>query len=155
MTLKAYYEDVLGLPPEVTAYVDPILASIIGLGCDAISAWWGMHFDLPGFGLPSRYDGMTFHSFPGGNAGIARYFVKDVVPDGIAGERALGDVLNGAIAFNALDRRDQPVRLRLGCTVIDVRHTGAGAGRVRVTYVHGDRPGPSRRTAWCSPAAGG
>lgn len=139
MTLKAYYEDVLGLPPEVTAYVDPILASIIGLGCDAISAWWGMHFDLPGFGLPSRYDGMTFHSFPGGNAGIARYFVKDVVPDGIAGERTLGDVLNGAIDFGALDRPDQPVRLRLGCTAIDVRHAGTGDGRARVTYVHEDR----------------
>ena len=139
MTLKAYYEDVLGLPPEVTAYVDPILASIIGLGCDAVSAWWGMHFALPGFGLPSRYDGLTFHSFPGGNAGIARHFVKDVVPDGIAGGRELGDVINGAIDFGALDRADRPVRMRLGATVVDVRHTGAGDGRVRVTYLHEDR----------------
>ena len=139
MTLKTYYEDVLGLPPEVTAYVDPILASIIGLGCDAVSAWWGMHFDLPGFGGPSRYDGMTFHSFPGGNAGIARYFVKDVVPDGIAGGRDLGHVINGNIGFGSLDRPDQTVRLRLGATVVDVRHTGTGDGRVLVTYVHGDR----------------
>ena len=139
MTLKAYYEDVLGLPPAVTAYVDPILASIIGLGCDAVSAWWGMHFDLPGFGLPSRYDDLVFHSFPGGNAGIARYFVKDVVPEGIAGARELGDVINGGIDFDALDRAEQPVRLRLGSTVVDVRHAGAGDGRARVTYVHGDR----------------
>ncbi|MCG8470159.1 MAG: NAD(P)/FAD-dependent oxidoreductase [Gemmatimonadetes bacterium] len=141
MTLKAYYEDVLGLPPEVTAYVDPILASIIGLGCDAISAWWGYHFDLPGFGIPSRYDGITFHSFPGGNAEIARYFVKDVIPDAIEGAVELGDVITGRIAFAALDRDDAPVRIRLASTVTDVRHAGAvgETERVRVTYVNEGR----------------
>ncbi len=141
MTLKTYYEQVLGLPPEVTAYVDPILASIIGLGCDAISAWWGSHFALPGFGEPSRYDGMTFHSFPGGNAGIARYFVKDLIPDAIEGRRELGDVINGRIGFSALDRANQTVRMRLASSVIDVRHQGATSGteRVRVTYVREGR----------------
>ncbi|MFV1986862.1 MAG: NAD(P)-binding protein, partial [Gemmatimonadota bacterium] len=141
ITLKAYYEGVLGLPPEVTAYVDPILASIIGLGCDAISAWWGFHFALPGFGLPSRYDDVTFHSFPGGNAGIARYFVKDLVPGGIAGGGDLGDVIGGAIDFSALDRADSVARIRLGATVVDVRHMGSGddGNRVRVTYALGDR----------------
>ncbi len=139
MTLKTYYEQVLGLPPEVTAYVDPILASIIGLGCDAISAWWAMHFALPGFGLPSRYDGLTFHSFPGGNAGIARYFVKNLIPESIAGERELGDVINGGIDDAALDRDGQAVRIRLGATVIDVRHVGVGDERVLVTYVHDEQ----------------
>ncbi len=139
MTLKAYYEDVLGLPSQVTRYVDPILASIIGLGCDAVSAWWGQHFALPGFGGDSRYDGLTFHSFPGGNAGIARYFVKDVIPGGIEGALELGDVINGRVDFGALDRREQPVRMRLSSTVVDVRHEGLSGGAVRVTYVHGGR----------------
>jgi len=141
MTLKSYYEDVLGLPPEVTAYVDPILASIIGLGCDAISAWWGSHFALPGFGEPSRYDDLTLHSFPGGNTGIARYFVKNVIPDAIEGRREFGDVLNGRIGFGALDRDGQTVRIRLASSVIDVRHAGATSGseRVRVTYVREGR----------------
>ncbi len=139
MTLKAYYEDVLGLPPEVTAYTDPILASIIGLGCDSVSAWWGKHFSLPGFGGASRYDGVTLHSFPGGNTGIARYFVKDLVPEGIGGRLDFGDVINAPIDFAKLDREGDPVRLRLGSTVVDVRHAGRGDSTVRVTYLHEGR----------------
>ena len=138
ITLKDYYENLLGLPPEVTAYVDPILASIIGLGCDAVSAWWGYHFGLPGFEVSSRYDDFTFHSFPGGNTGIARYFVKNLVSDAIEGGFELGDVINGQIDFTALDREGEAARLRLGASVIDVRHTGGRDAneRVRVTYVH-------------------
>jgi len=141
VTLEEYYEGTLGLPPEVTAYVDPILASIIGLGCDAVSAWWGYHFALPGFGLPSRYDDVTFHSFPGGNAGIARYFVKNLIPDAIRGEGELGDIIEGAIDFGAIDREGQTVRLRVSSTAIDVRHAGirSEAERVRVTYLHEGR----------------
>ena len=139
ITLKAYYEDVLGLPPQVTAYVDPILASVIGLGCDAVSAWWGYHFALPGFGLPSRYDGVTFHSFPGGNAGIARFFLKDIVPEGIVGSRSLEDVVGGSVRFEALDTQEGAVAVRLGATVVDVRHVGSDSRRVRVTYAVGDR----------------
>ncbi len=137
MTMKEYYEGVLGLPPEVTAYVDPILASIIGLGCDAISAWWGLHFELPGFRKPDRYADFTFHCFPGGNAGLARYFVKNLIPDGIAGSAELLDVLNGAVDFDRLDRSDNPVRMRLGSTVVRVEHRGvvSSSERVVITYV--------------------
>ena len=49
ITLKSYYEEELGLPPQVTSFYDPIMASIIGLGCDGISAYWGKYFDMPGF----------------------------------------------------------------------------------------------------------
>ena len=137
MTMKQYYEGVLGLPPAVTAYVDPILASIIGLGCDAISAWWGLHFELPGFRKPDRYAGFTFHCFPGGNAGLARYFMKDVIPEGIEGSGDLADVLNGAVAFDRLDRPEQPVRVRLGSTAVRVEHRGALSSSERgvITYL--------------------
>lgn len=141
ITLKDYYENLLGLPAEVTKYVDPILASIIGLGCDAVSAWWGYHFGLPGFELSSRYDDFTFHSFPGGNTGIARYFVKNLVSDAIEGGLGLGDVVGGQIDFSTLDREGETVRIRLGASVIDVRHSGSidASERVRVTYVHEDK----------------
>ncbi len=137
MTVKRYYQDVLGLPSEVTTYVDPILASIIGLGCDAISAWWGVHFELPGFRKPDRYADFTFHCFPGGNAGLARYFLKNLIPDGLEGSRGLEDVLNGAVAFDRLDRSDNAVRMRLGSTVVRVEHQGAvsGSERVVITYL--------------------
>lgn len=139
MTMKSYYESVLGMPPEFTAYMDPILASIIGLGCDAISAWWGLHFELPGFRKPDRYRDFTFHSFPGGNAGLARYFLKDLVPDGIEGSGSLEDVLFGSVAFDRLDAANGPVRVRLSSTAVRVEHEGADgpSQRVRVTYERG------------------
>ena len=139
MTVKTYYETVLGLPPEFTTYVDPILASIIGLGCDAISAWWGLHFELPGFRRPDRYADLDFHSFPGGNAGIARHFLKDLVPDGIAGGNSLEDVLFGSVEFDRLDHVENPVSLRLGATAVRVEHQGpdGSAQRVRVMYESG------------------
>lgn len=138
MTVKEYYETVLGLPPRITHYVDPILASIIGLGCDAISAWWGWYFQLPGFRNESRYTGFTFHAFPGGNAGIARYFVKGLLPDAVSGSASLADVVGGAVDFAALDRQENPVRLRMGATVVRVEHEPDE--RVSVTYMKDGRP---------------
>jgi spermidine dehydrogenase len=124
MTVKQYYEQVLGLPPDITAYVDPILASIIGLGCDAISAWWGWHFGLPGFRRSSRYTGFVFHCYPGGNAAIARHFVKSLIPEAIGGGARFADVLEQPVDFAALDRPSSPVRMRLGATVVRVEHKG-------------------------------
>jgi spermidine dehydrogenase len=138
MTVRDYYERVIGAPPEVTAYVDPILASIIGLGCDGISAWWGQHFELPGFQKPDRYEGMTFHSFPGGNAGIARHFLKNLIPGGISGSGRLEDVLYGRVDLDQLDKPSNPVRMRLSSTVVRVEHEGAvtEAERVAITYTN-------------------
>ena len=135
MTYKSYLEDVAGLPPQVTAYIDPILAGAIGLGCDAISAYWGQHFSLPGFSGPPDYPAV--HSFPGGNGGIARFFVKSLVPDAIGGTRGIDDVITQRIAFDMLDRPDNPVRIRLDSTAVRVEHRGevAQAERVMVTYV--------------------
>ena len=138
MTVRDYYERVIGAPPEVTAYVDPILASIIGLGCDGISAWWGQHFELPGFQKPDRYEGMTFHSFPGGNAGIARHFLKNLIPGGISGSGRLEDVLYGRVDLDQLVKPSNPVRMRLLSTVVRVEHEGAvtEAERVAITYTN-------------------
>jgi spermidine dehydrogenase len=50
------------------------------------------------------------------------------------------EVLNGPVRFDALDRPGAATRIRLGATVIDVRHTGSGDGeRVRITYEVGGR----------------
>ena len=136
MTVKQYYEGELGLPPEVATYIDPLLASIIGLGCDAISAWWGRHFELPGFMKPQRYEEITYHSFPGGNAGIARHFLNHAIPEGITGSGSFEDVLFAPIAFDRLDQPNNAVRMRLDATVVRVEHEGTTgeSERVRVTY---------------------
>jgi spermidine dehydrogenase len=139
--MKQYYEGVLGLPPEITTYVDPLLASIIGLGCDALSAWWGYYFRLPGFQEAVSPPDAIYHSFPGGNAGVARHFLKNLIPDGIAGSGAFEDVIFGTVALDRLDRAENPVRIRLDSTVVRVEHEGPDgpAQRVLVTYTNGGR----------------
>lgn len=136
MTLKSYYEEVLGMPAEVAAYYDPIMASIIGLGCDAISAYWGNYFGLPGFKQRENYDEPGLHSFPGGNAAIARHFVKKFNPAAIDGS-VFEDILFGKVVFDELDRDGKPIRLRLNSTAVRVEHEGltGESERIRVTYV--------------------
>ena len=140
MSLKDYYEQELGAPPEVTAFYDPIMASIIGLGCDGLSAYWGQYFSMPGFTPPDQYDEAVLHSFPGGNAAIARHFVKKLVPDAIEGA-GFRDTIFGDINFDALDRATNPVRIRLNSTAVRVEHDGpmGSAERVVVFYVKDGR----------------
>ena len=135
ITLKSYYEKELRLPPEVTSFYDPIMASIIGLGCDAISAYWGKYFDMPGFKKPEQYNEDLLQSFPGGNTGIARHFVKKLNPDAIDGT-SFEEVLFGRIAFDQLDREDKPVRMRLNSTAVSIEHTSQvnGNEQVQITY---------------------
>ena len=60
-----------------------------------------------------------------------RHVLKKLVPDAIAGEGFAG-VLNGRVRFEALDRRANPTRIRLGATV--VRVTNLPNGSVEVVY---------------------
>lgn len=140
MTLKDYYEKVLGLPTEITAYADPLLAGAIGLGCDGISAYWGKYFSLPGFS-ERRLGSGSWHTFPGGNAGIARHFIKKLIPNGIKGDQVLTDIISNPVAFDELDKNGNPVRIRLSATVIGVEHAGgrSDSEQVVVTYVKDNR----------------
>ena len=133
MTLKSYYEDIHELPPEVSAYYDPIMASIAGLGCDAITAYWGLGFDFPGFSKPEDYDAEPLKSFPGGNAALARHFVKQFNSDAIEGSD-FESILFGKIAFDQLDRDGKPVRMRLDSTAVRVENK---SDSVRVIYARG------------------
>ncbi|MCH8250162.1 MAG: NAD(P)/FAD-dependent oxidoreductase, partial [Proteobacteria bacterium] len=139
MTLKSYYEEVLGMPAEVAAYYDPIMASIIGLGCDAISAYWGYYFDFPGFKQPEHNDAPVLHSFPGGNTGLIRHIVNYLIDDSIENGNSFEEILVNPIRFDSLDRSSNRVRIRLNATAIDVSHAGAAenADHVNVTYYEG------------------
>jgi len=130
MTLKSYYEDIHELPLEVSAYYDPIMASIAGLGCDAITAYWGLGFEFPGFIKPEDYDAEPLKSFPGGNAALARHFVKQFNSDAIEGSD-FESILFGKIAFDQLDRDGKPVRIRLDSTAVRVENK---SDSVRVIY---------------------
>ena len=148
MTYEQYLVNVMGLKPEVARYADPILAGAIGLGSDVISAYSAYQISLPGFQglLPpdrrrsNRLADSPTNSFPGGNDGSARFFLKWLVPEAIEGDRSFAAVHNGRIRFDALDRRGAANRIRLAATAVRVEPEGLGDGRrVAVTYVQDGR----------------
>jgi spermidine dehydrogenase len=79
---------------------------------------------------------------PLGNAFIARYFVKDLIPDAIGGAHSLADIIRNPVDQSALDRTGASTRLRLGSTAVRVEHEGSPqtASIVRVTYVRDGVP---------------
>ena len=146
MTYEELLVKHLGLDPAVARYADPILAGAAGgLGSDVISAQCAAQIGLPGT-LNGRGGPRASHkladvlpfssSFPGGNDGIMRHVLKKLVPDAIAGQGFAG-VLNGPVRFDALDRRANPTRIRLGATV--VRVTNLPNGSAEVVYHEGGR----------------
>lgn len=145
ITYKQFLQEVVGITrQEVFDFIDPMMAAHgPGLGSDVISAYAAVMFGQPGVagvesapGYPEparRPTGGGFVNFPGGNAGIARHFVKRMTPDAIPGD-SLADILYGPINWSALDRPGQRVRFRLGSTAIDVRH--GAQDRVVITFVN-------------------
>jgi spermidine dehydrogenase len=124
ITYKQYIEGELGLSPEVTKFVEPVIGLICGATPDAVCARAGHNLTIPA----SSRAGI---SFPGGNTTFARHLVKSLIPDSMPGDLSFSDVLNHSVNFKLLDRKDQPVRIRLGATVVRVEHQRTG---VAVTY---------------------
>ena len=113
----------LGLSKEVLRLSDPLVATAdYGASSDAVSAYGAKLLGLPGTDANAISAG-AFFSFPGGNAAILRHIVKALLPDAITGSRSFADVLYAPINFSALDL-PQPTRIRLGATVVAVRHDG-------------------------------
>lgn len=110
-----------------------------GLGPDVLSAYTTYAFDE----LHSVDDTPEtgWYAFPSGNAGIARHIVKTLIPDSIAGRHTLSAICENKVNFAALDRKDQPARVRLGATVVRVEHQGQpnSSPFVWVTYTQGGK----------------
>ncbi len=154
MTYEQFLKDVMGIPaeamPEITRYINPIAAAEgCGLGADVISAYSAYNFLLPGVvgyyrqqnGGVDPTDELYLASFPGGNAGTARCFVKKMIPAAFKGEYRLHDIVTSPVQWDELDRVNQPVRMRLSSTVIQVVHAGHpdSAKGVEVTYARGGK----------------
>ena len=129
----------LKLSKDVFRLSDPLVATgDYGVSSDVVSAYGAKLLGLPGTGENIISDDVF--SFPGGNAAILRHIVKALLPDAITGTRSFADVLYAPIDFSALDR-PQHTRIRLGATVVAVRHDGKPdtADGVNVTYLIGDQ----------------
>ncbi len=144
MTYKNYLENILKLDPEITRYADPVLASVVGLGCDVISAYTARQVSMPGFPEFQGHRSLKkshWHSFPGGNDGFSRYFIKALIPDAIDGNKSFADIHNGRVRFLSLDREDNKVRLRLGSSVVRVeQEDNAVQGKnVTISYLRDEK----------------
>jgi len=143
MTYSEYLEKTVGLSSEVPEFANPIIASALGLGSDAISAYGAYQIGMPGFKGFGRWTGTRrldetdWHSFPGGNDGFTRYLVKALIPGAIDGSYSFNDILNRPVNLGALDSPANDVRMRLRATVARVEHAGSpeSSGHVLVTYV--------------------
>lgn len=143
MTYQQYLENILKLDPEITRFAHPVLASVVGLGCDAISAFAARQVHMPGFpefqGLRSLKNS-HWHSFPGGNDVFCRYLVKTMIPASIEGSNKFDDIHNRKIRFQSLDSNENKVRIRLGASVVRVEHEGGTtSGNVSVIYLKDGR----------------
>jgi spermidine dehydrogenase len=123
----------------VRKFLSPMEGGGYGLGPDALSAYcaYAIETEFPEDGDDSLGDQM----FPDGNTGFARLMVKTLIPEAFSGPRTVDAVWRNPVRFAALDRADQPTRIRLNATVLRVEHEGepARASHVRVTYVKGGR----------------
>jgi spermidine dehydrogenase len=139
MTYKDYLEKILKLDPEITRYADPVLASVVGLGCDVISSYAARQVSMPGFpefqGHRSLRDS-HWHSFPGGNDGFSRYFIKALVPEALEGGRNFADIHNRHVRFSVLDREENKIRLRLGSSVVRVAQGDGSAPEKGTTVIY-------------------
>jgi spermidine dehydrogenase len=154
ITYEQFLTDVMGIRGndlhEITRYINPVAAAEgCGLGADVISAYSAYNFLLPGVIGYYRYqnggidptDELYLASFPGGNAGTARCFVKKIIPGAFKGDYKLADILNSPVQWDQLDRTNQPVRMRVSSTVIQVVHVDRAdpAKGVAVTYAQGGK----------------
>lgn len=140
MSYEEYLDRELRLGPEAARYADLFLAAACGLGSDAVSAYVAYQLPMPALTEPLPSE-LRRASFPGGNSGFVRYFIKRVIPDAIAGTGSFEDIITGRINFNALDRTGQPLRVRLRSTVVSVEHEGdpGTSGTVKVVYTRNGR----------------
>jgi len=135
MSYQQFLEAELGMRPDAAAYADLFLASACGLGSDAVSAYAAFNLPMPGLS-DAPPPALKRVSFPGGNSGFVRYFLKRLIPQAIAGKADFADIVTGRISFDALDRAGQPLRMRLSSTVLSVTHDGDPDSADRVTLVY-------------------
>jgi spermidine dehydrogenase len=139
--------------PEVFALYQDAMSGYSGVGIDASSAFNHVMIGLPGLAATGlgRFQGVIqwiaersfepyiFH-FPDGNASVARLLVRSLIP-GVASGSTMEDIVTQRFDYSQLDAAENPVRIRLGSTAVDVRHVGetASAKEVEITYIRDGR----------------
>jgi spermidine dehydrogenase len=148
---KTSYRDYLlnhvGATKEIADLLNDTTRGYWGVGWDALSALEGYRLGNPGtakLGIgkvegdpPARSEPYIFH-FPGGNSGIARSIVRQLLPEAAPGN-TMEDLVTTRMDYSLLDQESSNIRIRLNSTGADVRHT-PDQKAVDVTYVQGGEP---------------
>lgn len=137
MTDEQRWMQTAGIDREtVRTFISPLVAQMVGLGADAVSGLYMSTWMKSMGNDPDPAEKEPAHCFPGGNSGVARHFVKALIPGAIEGPATMEAIWKGRMRSAALDRPTNPVRLRLRSMVVRVEHDGdpAAADGVTVTY---------------------
>jgi spermidine dehydrogenase len=121
----------------IRRYLSPVTGGGSGIGADVLSAYSDYAPDLL---FPwEKQQGPQM--FPGGNTGVARHIVKELLPNAIPGPTNMAVICQSRVNFAALDQSHQPARIRLRSTVISIAHEGepGSSPHVNIVYLHEGR----------------
>jgi spermidine dehydrogenase len=135
---RDYLTKICGCSEEVANCFQGRPLGFFGLGSDAVPASDARDLGYPGFaglklpgGTNAAWQEPYIYHFPDGNASVARLLVRSLLPVAAPGH-TMDDVVRAAFDYGALDRGDQPVRIRLDSTCVHVSRNG---DRAQVAYV--------------------
>jgi spermidine dehydrogenase len=132
--LKQYWD----ADDEVLKFLQTRTHELWAVGIDAVPA--SETLMLPGLkaqraALGDEAEEPYIYHFPDGNASIARMLVRRLIP-GIAPGNTMDDIVLARFDYAQLDRPEQPVRIRLNSTAVEVRNAAHG---VEIAYVSGGK----------------
>jgi spermidine dehydrogenase len=132
--LKRYWQ----ADDEVLKFLQTRTHELWAVGIDAVPASEtlaspGLKAQRAALGLEPE-EPYIYH-FPDGNASIARLLVRKLIP-GIAPGGTMEDIVLARFDYAQIDRPEQPVRIRLNSTAVDVRNAAHG---VEIAYVNGGK----------------
>ena len=146
-----YLTKYCSVTPEALPFFQTWSHDLFGVGVDAVAALacyeagddYGATqypgFDSLDLGKREKEEPYIFH-FPDGNASIARLLVREMIPAAVPGHDMF-DVVTARADYSQLDQPASAVRIRLGSTVVKVKHDGPpeSAKQVNVFYMNGGK----------------
>jgi len=155
VSYRDYLVNVVGVTPEVFDWWQVPLTgfSNAAAGPETYSAWTAYRRGMGGFqgmGLPTSVLSITDYMddeeagkwiiFPDGLYSVSRLLIRWLNPEALPGTTQ-EDSIHTRFNYDALDKPEKAVRIRLNSPVVQVHHAGAPATarQVEVTYVNDGR----------------